>query len=304
VAVRVGVIGVGYLGRHHGRIFSEMEGAELVGVADINTGAAEQIAQTYHCKPYSDYKEMLGLCDAVTIVTPTTTHYAIAMDCISAGKDLLIEKPITADLDEARKIVKEAAGRSLVLQVGHLERYNPGVVAAAGMIADPRFIESERLSPFMGRADDVDVTLDLMIHDIDIVLSLVRSRLKSVSAIGESVITDRIDVAKAWLEFDNGCKALITASRLASDKVRTLKVFQRDAYISIDYQKQELRRYLRNGKEISSDILRPENKEPLKEELIDFIDCVRERKRPAVSGVEAMNALEVALQINDMLKAG
>lgn len=304
MAVRVGVIGVGYLGRHHGRIFSEMEGAELVGVADINSSAAEQIAQTYSCRPFADYKEMLGLCDAVTIVTPTTTHYAIAMDCISAGKDLLIEKPITADIDEARKLVEAADRKDLILQVGHLERYNPGVVAAAGMIADPRFIESERLSPFMGRADDVDVTLDLMIHDIDIVLSLVQSRLKRVSAIGESVITDRIDVAKAWLEFDNGCKALITASRLASDKVRTLKVFQRDAFISIDYQKQELRRYLRNGKEISSDVLRPENKEPLKEELHDFVDCVRERKRPAVSGVEAMNALEVALQINDMLKAG
>ncbi len=302
VAVRVGVIGVGYLGKHHARIFSGLEDVELVGVADINETAASGIAQTYNCRAFSDYAEMIGLCDAVSIVTPTTTHHAVAMDCISAGKDLLIEKPITAGIDEAREVVAAAERGKLILQVGHLERYNPGVIAAAGMITAPRFIESERLSPFMGRAGDVDVTLDLMIHDIDIVLSLVDSRLSRMSAIGESVITERIDVAKAWLEFENGCKALITASRLSPEKVRTLRVFQRDAYISIDYQKQELRRFRRKGTEITSEVIQPENREPLKEELQDFIGCVRYRRKPAVSGTEAMNALDVALKITDMLK--
>ena len=302
MAVRVGVIGVGYLGKHHARIFSDIEGVDLVGVSDVNEAAAKQIAQTYRCRPYTRYAEMIVQCDAVSIVTPTTTHHTIAMDCIAAGKDLLIEKPITADISEAKAVVEAAAAKNLVLQVGHLERYNPGIIAAAGMISEPRFIESERLSPFMGRADDVDVTLDLMIHDIDIVLSLVRSRLTDIRAFGESMITEKIDLAKAWLEFENGSKAIITASRLSSDKVRTLKVFQRDAIITIDYQKQELSCSRKNGKEMVITVVQPETREPLKEELHDFIFCVRHRKRPGVSGIEAMNALDVALKITDMLK--
>lgn len=304
MAVRVGVIGVGYLGRHHARIFSDIEGVELAGVSDINETAAGEIAQTYGCRAYARYREMIGQCDAVSIVTPTTTHHAIAMDCIAAGKDLLIEKPITADIGQAKAVVEAAAAKNLILQVGHLERYNPGIIAAAGMIADPRFIESERLSPFMGRADDVDVTLDLMIHDIDIVLSLVNARLTEIRAFGKTMITDMIDLAKAWLEFENGSRALITASRLSPEKVRTLKVYQRDAIIAVDYQKQEVSRSWRNGKEIVSEVIRPETREPLKEELRDFIFCVRDRKRPAVSGIEAMNALDVALKITDMLKVG
>jgi len=304
VAVRVGVIGVGYLGKHHARIFSDIEDVELVGVSDINETAAREIARTYGCRPYTSYGELIGQCDAVSIVTPTTTHHAIAMDCIAAGKDLLIEKPITADIGQAKEVVGAAAAKNLILQVGHLERYNPGIIAAAGMISEPSFIESERLSPFMGRADDVDVTLDLMIHDIDIVLSLVCSRLTDIRAFGKTMITDRIDLAKAWLEFENGSRALITASRLSPDKVRTLKVFQKDSIISIDYQKQEVSRSWREGKEIVSEVIRPETREPLKEELRDFIFCVRNRKRPGVSGIEAMNALDVALKITDMLKSG
>lgn len=304
MALRVGVIGVGYLGRHHARIFSGIEGVELAGVSDISETVAGEIARTYGCRPYTSYAELLKQCDAVSIVTPTTTHHAIAMDCIAAGKDLLIEKPITADIEQAKAVVGAAAEKDLILQVGHLERYNPGIIAAAGMIAEPRFIESERLSPFMGRADDVDVTLDLMIHDIDIVLSLVRSRLTDIRAFGKSMITDMIDLAKAWLEFENGARALITASRLSPDKVRTLKVFQKDSIIAIDYQKQEVSRSWRSGKEIVSEVTRPETREPLKEELQDFVYCVRNRKRPGVSGIEAMNALDVALKITELLKNG
>lgn len=303
MSVRVGVIGVGYLGQHHARVFSGLEGVELVGVADVESKKAGEIADKYGCRSFPGYADLVEACDALSIVTPTTSHHAIAMDCLKAGKDLFIEKPITESLDEARDIIEAAEKQYLILQVGHLERYNPAIIAAAEMIHDPKFIEAERLSPFLGRGIDVDVTLDLMIHDIDIVLSMVHSKLKEIRATGSSVMTDKIDVAKAWLEFENGCKALITASRLAPEKTRRLRIYQKDSYISIDYQTQEVRRYFKKATDISFDVVKPENKEPLKEELSDFISCVQNRKRPAVSGREAMEALEVVLKINEMLKA-
>lgn len=302
MAVRVGVIGVGYLGQHHARIFSGLDGVELVGVADSDSKKAGEIADKYNCRSFAEYADLIKECDAVSIVTPTTTHHAIAMECLKAGKDLFIEKPITERLDEAKDIIEAAENNRLILQVGHLERYNPAIVAAAGMINAPKFIEAERLSPFLGRGIDVDVTLDLMIHDIDIVLSMVRSKVKDIRATGDSIMTGKIDVAKAWLEFENGCKALITASRLATDKMRKLRIHQENSYISVDYQTQEVRHYFKRGTDISFDVVKPENKEPLKEELRDFIYCVQNRKRPMVSGKEAMDALEIVLKINEMLK--
>ena len=301
MTVRAGVIGVGYLGRHHARIYSEIEDAQLVAVADTDMAAAEQIARTYGCKAFSDYRQMLGLCDAVSIVTPTTLHYRVAMDCIDAGVDLLVEKPITAEISEAMRIVEAAGKKNLILQVGHLERYNPGLLAASDMIADPRFIESRRLSPFMGRADDVDVTFDLMIHDIDIVLSLAQSPLADIRAVGGSMVTNRIDITKAWLEFENGCIAVITASRLETEKVRTLRLFQKDTVLMIDYQKQELTRQQRADNRVTTERIQPESREPLKEEIRDFVRCVLTRQEPRVSGIVALNALEVALKINGMV---
>ena len=302
MAVRVGVIGVGYLGQHHARIFSGLEGVELVGVADAECKKAGEIADKYSCRSFAEYADLIGSCDALSIVTPTTTHHAIAMECLNAGKDLFIEKPITERLDEAKDIIEAAEKNRLILQVGHLERYNPAIIAAAEMINAPRFIEAERLSPFLGRGIDVDVTLDLMIHDIDIVLSIVHSKVKEIRATGDSVMTGKIDVAKAWLEFENGCKAIITASRLAPEKMRKLRIHQENSYISVDYQSQEVRQYFKHGTEISFDVVKPENKEPLKEELRDFIYCVQNRKKPMVSGKEAMEALEIVLKINEMLK--
>jgi len=302
VTVRVGVIGVGYLGQHHARIFSGLEGVELVGVADTESKKAGEIAEKCGCGCFAGYADLIEACDALSIVTPTTTHHAIAMECLNAGKDLFIEKPITESLEEAKDIIEAAEKNSLILQVGHLERYNPAIIAALEMIKAPKFIEAERLSPFLGRGIDVDVTLDLMIHDIDVVLSMVRSKVKEIRATGDSIMTGKIDVAKAWLEFENGCKALITASRLATEKMRKLRVHQVDSYISVDYQSQEVRRYFKRGTEISFDVVKPENKEPLKEELRDFISCVQNRKRPMVSGKEAMDALEIVLKINEMLK--
>ncbi|MDA8433936.1 MAG: Gfo/Idh/MocA family oxidoreductase [Nitrospiraceae bacterium] len=299
--LRIGVIGVGYLGRHHARIYSELEGVSLAAVADADQSRGKEIAEQYGCKYFPSYPELLPLCDAVSIVTPTTTHHAVAIECLAAGKDVLVEKPITVTIEEADDLIEEAKKRARILQVGHLERYNPGLLAAAGMIQKPHFVESERISPFLGRGTDVDVTLDLMIHDIDIVLSIIQSEPVEIRAIGERVLTDKVDVAKAWIEFENGCKALITASRLAQEKLRRLRVFQRDSFVSVDYQNHEVRRYYKEGSGIACDVANPEKKEPLKEELKDFVQCVRTRSRPKVSGVEARDALRIALRITEMV---
>jgi predicted dehydrogenase len=304
LTVRIGVIGVGYLGQHHERIYSELENVELTAVVDIDKKKADAFAEKYGCKAYYDYKHILNEVDAVSIVTPTTTHYSIALDCIKAGKDILIEKPITMNVKEAEKLINEAEKRDCIIQVGHLERYNPAVLAASEMIKKPLFIESERLSPFLGRGTDVDVTLDLMIHDIDIILSLISSPVKDIRAVGAKVLTDKIDVAKAWLAFENGCIALATVSRLSPEKLRRLKVFQKDSYISIDYQSSEIKRHFRTKEGISFAVTKPENKEPLKEELKDFINCVKERRRPTVSAVEGKNALKIVLEISKIIKKG
>lgn len=302
--VRVGVIGIGYLGQHHVRIYSELENTELVAVVDAVEKRADSFAAKYGCEAYYDYRDIFNKVDALSIVTPTTSHYDIALDCLRAGKDILIEKPITVSVKEADELIAESEKSGCIIQVGHIERYNPAVLAASEMVKEPRFIEAERLSPFLGRGTDVDVTLDLMIHDVDIVLSFVFSPVKEIKAVGTRVLTDKIDVAKAWIEFENGCIALFTASRLSPEKQRRLKVFQKDSYLLLDYQNCEIKHYFRRGQEIVSDTIRPENKEPLKEELRDFISCVKERKRPKVSATEGRDALKIALDITKQIKTG
>lgn len=302
MTIRAGVIGAGYLGQHHARIYASLEDVDLVGVADIDAGRAEEVAARYGCPGFVRYAELLDRCDALSIVTPTPAHYAVAMDCLAAGRDILIEKPITVTIDEAMSVVEEAAKRGRILQVGHLERYNPGIVAATAMLESPRFIEAERLAPFQPRGTDVDVTLDLMIHDVDIVISIARSRITDIRAVGECVMTKKIDVAKAWIEFENGCKALITASRLSPEKRRRINIFQKESYIAVDLQSQEVRRCSMKGTEMTCEVVRPENREPLRDELRDFLNCVRDRQRPKVSGEEGMQALEVAVRISEMLK--
>jgi predicted dehydrogenase len=302
--VRVGVIGIGYLGQHHARIYSELENTELVAVVDAVEKRADSFAAKYGCEAYYDYRDIFNKVDALSIVTPTTSHYDIALDCLRAGKDILIEKPITVSVKEADELIAESEKSGCIIQVGHIERYNPAVLAASEMVKEPRFIEAERLSPFLGRGTDVDVTLDLMIHDVDIVLSFVFSPVKEIKAVGTRVLTDKIDVAKAWIEFENGCIALFTASRLSPEKQRRLKVFQKDSYLLLDYQNCEIKHYFRRGQEIVSDTIRPENKEPLKEELRDFISCVKERKRPKVSATEGRDALKIALDITKQIKTG
>jgi len=312
MGLRVGVIGVGHLGRHHARIYAEMEGVELTGVVDADRVRAGDIARQYGSRAYTDFREALDGLQALSIATPTSTHYAIALECLRAGKDLLIEKPITLTVREADELIEEAQKRGLILQVGHIERYNPAVVAlfrlAAGdskiagatcPIAEGHALfEAERVSPFKGRAGDVDVTLDLMIHDIDIILGLTRAKVTSLSAAGVSAVTDKIDYAKAWLEFENGSTAVITASRISEDTKRALRIWQKGSSIIADCLKPEVKIY--TG--LSTETVPLEMKEPLKEELLDFAACVIERRRPKVSGVEARDALELAIKITERIK--
>jgi predicted dehydrogenase len=303
MAVRVGVIGVGYLGFHHARVYHELEEAELVGVADPDISRAEDVAGRFGCRAFREYADLLPQVDALSIVTPTLTHHDIGLDCIRAGRDILIEKPITSGLEEAEELISSARKAERILQVGHLERFNPVVIAAEGMIERPRFFESERLSPFLGRGTDVDVTLDLMIHDIDIILSLCHGRVRELRATGASVLSDNIDVSKAWVEMDNGVSAVITAGRLSPVKRRVLKIFQDTGYILLDYQEMVVRHHYRGEDgSIRTETIRPEQKEPLKEELRDFLRCVGDRSTPRVSGEDGLEALRVALEISKKIK--
>lgn len=303
MSVRVGVIGVGYLGQHHARIYSEIEGAKLVAIADIDKNRADIFSERFCCKSYSDYREILPLVDALSIVTPTISHYNIAIECLRAKKDILIEKPITDNIKEADKLIEESEKNGCILQVGHLERYNPAFLKGVEIISKPEFIETERLSPFLGRGIDVDVTLDLMIHDADIVLAIMNQDvIKDIMATGTKIVTDKIDVAKAWIKFKSGSVAVLKASRFSQQKKRTLTVYQEDSCISIDFQNNEIHHYRKTDNGLFSDNIKLDNKEPLREELVDFIYCVKERKRPKVSAIEARNALQMVLYITEIIK--
>lgn len=303
MALRIGVIGVGYLGQHHARIYSQMDEVQLIGILDIDRERTQEIAEQYNCDIYSDLNKLLKDIDALSIATPTPLHFEIAMKSLKSGKDILIEKPITETVEEADALIEEAEKRALVLQVGHLERFNPAVVALDKFITHPVFFESERLSPFLDRAAGVDVTLDLMIHDIDIILSLANSRPSYIKAVGTSVLSEKIDVAKAWIDFESGTSALITAGRLSMEKSRKLKIFQKDSHLVLDYQHTEIKRHYKNKDNgIMFEVIEPTKKEPLAEELKDFIRCIDTREKPLVSGREATNALSIALNITNQLK--
>ncbi len=299
--IRVGVIGVGSIGVHHARIFSDIEDVKLVGIVDTNTEKARELASKYHCEAYNSYMDIIDSVDAVSIAAPTTLHFRIGSDFLKHNKNILIEKPITTTIEEAEILISEAEKRKLILQVGHLERFNAGVSMISNMVDNPQFIESQRLSPFLGRSVDVDVTLDLMIHDIDIILSLVNSEITDLRATGAKILTDNIDVAHAWIEFENGCIAEAVTSRIADNKVRQLKVYQQNAFLDLDYQSQEITCYRKNNGNVRKEIKKPKSKEPLKEQLISFIDCVKKGKKPLVSGHEGREALKVALKVSGLV---
>lgn len=300
--LNIGVIGVGYLGQHHARIFSGLENVRLAAIADIDKKRADEIAAKHDSASYTDFREIFDKVDAVSIVTPTITHFETALECINAGKDLFIEKPITSTPQEAERLIEEAEKRGIIIQVGHIERFNPAVLKVYSLIENPVFFEAERLSPFMGRGTDVDIVIDLMIHDIDIILSILSRNGKSVSvkdikAVATRAITERLDEAKTWVTFEDNIQALMTASRLSSEKSRILKIFQKDSHIVLDYQEMSIERFFKKDGRITKETIPVEKKEPLKEELRDFVDCINTRRKPIVTAVDGMNALKIAFKI-------
>jgi len=301
--IKVAVIGVGYLGEHHARIYSSMNDVVLVGVVDANKSRADEIAAKYSTRAFYDYRELPGDVQAVSIAVPTVLHHSVSLDCIKHNIDVLIEKPVTTTVDEADSLIKEARERSVLLQVGHIERFNSAYKHLLNYIGRPGFIETHRLGPYVGRGIDVDVILDLMIHDIDIILSIVRSDVVDVRALGVPVLTNNIDMANARLEFSNGCVANLTASRVSRERVRKIRIFQADTYITIDYAQQSMGIYRRiienNIPKITGEDTKLEKEEPLSSELASFINAVRNRSTPEVSGEDGREALRIAIRIRE-----
>ncbi|MBZ0158811.1 Gfo/Idh/MocA family oxidoreductase [Candidatus Methylomirabilis sp.] len=309
--IRVGVVGVGYVGHHHTRIYSELPDVELVGVVDINEARLQELGARYRVQLYRDYRELLERVDAVSVAVPTLLHYPIAKEFLERGVDVLVEKPIAQFPAQADKLVEIAGVDDRIIQVGHIERFNGAVKALETVVRNPGFIECHRLGPFAHRNTDVDVVLDLMIHDIDIVLNLIKSPVTAVTAVGVPVVSDQVDIANARLQFESGCVANLTASRVSVERVRRVRIFQRDTFISLDYSQQEMTVYHRipgakgTATEATPTIVKEDipidKAEPLRVELESFIECVRARKRPLVSGEEGRDALKVASQIMERL---
>jgi len=319
--VKVGVVGVGHLGQHHVKHFSSLKSAALVGIFDVDNARASEMAQKFNTRAFSSLSDLLQECDAVSIVTPTPFHASVAETCINAGKHLFIEKPITKTVAEADHILKLAAEKDLIVQVGHIERLNPALLALEKIDIRPKYIEVQRLAPYNTRGTDVPVVLDLMIHDIDILLALVDSPVKNIRASGVSIMTNSIDIANARIRFENGTVASVTSSRVAKDKVRKIKVFQRDLYVTIDFLLglTEVYRIIDVTSEDSDAILsapltgngtkreivydKPavKNIDALNLELKNFIASVRGTEKPIVDGLAGRNALDVAVKIHDMI---
>ncbi len=322
--LRTGVVGVGHMGINHARIYSEIASCKLAAVYDQNEDAARHAAKKYQTHAAASLEEFAGLVDAATICTPTITHYEVGKFLLEQGKHLLIEKPIADTPAHARALSELAAARGCVLQVGHVERFNPVLAALEGKLKNPRFLEVTRLSPYPNRSTDIGVVLDLMIHDIEIILHIIRSPIASIDAVGISVLSKDEDIANVRFRFENGAVANVTASRISQNKVRKIRVFQENAYLSLDYQNQSgyLLRLARedekessflgkiaslagdsaivtefSGKRIVREPVEVEKGEPLKIEIESFLHCAREGAKPKVSGYAAADALDIALDI-------
>lgn len=302
--VKIGVIGVGHLGRHHARLLAEIAGTQLVGIADVNEEAGREIASKYNVPYFKDYHDLAGKVDAVTVVVPTFLHHEVARFFLERNVHTFIEKPITKTLAEANDLVALAGEKQLTLQVGHVERFNAAILKLQSLCESPRFIECQRMGPFSPRVQDVGVVQDLMIHDIDIVLSLVRSPIRRIDAVGIPVLTENEDIANAHIVFENGCIANLTASRISDERIRKLRIFELDKYCSLDYADQAIT--LRRKSNLEEKIIREElevhKAEPLRLELEHFITCIKERRKPLVTIEDGKNALEVALEILEQVK--
>jgi predicted dehydrogenase len=308
--IKAAVVGVGYLGRFHAQKYAQIPGCELVAVVDGREEVRNAVAAEVHSRPLADYRELLGQVDAVSVVTPTPAHFEIADAFLAAGAHVLVEKPITETPAQARSLISRAARMGRILQVGHLERFNAAILAAEPHLHSPRFMECHRLAPYKERGTDVNVVLDLMIHDIDLVQSLAGSEIESIDAIGSPVFSGEIDIANARIRFVNGCVANTTASRVSLKTERKLRIFEDAAYISLDLQ-QKILTLIRKRDAAPAPGQLPVNIEEanleqgdaLKSEIESFLECIRNDRRPIVSGEDGLRALETAIRITEQVKA-
>ncbi len=306
--LRVAVIGVGHLGQHHARLLASIEGVELVGVCDTNRGRADDIAAKFGGQSFGDARDLVSRVDAVTIAAPTVSHLGIALPFLEAGIATLVEKPIASSVEQAERLIDSAQRGRAILATGHTERFNPAVAAALPLIEEPRFIEIHRLGTFPERSLDIDVIFDLMIHDLDLLLTVVKSEVASVEAVGVNVLTPKADIANARLRFASGCIANLTASRISRERVRKARFFQKDAYVSIDFAAQELEVYrlVQQGARpiIHGGKVDVPREEPLRRELEDFVDAVRTGRSPGVTGRDGRDALALATRVAEKMVAG
>lgn len=309
--LRVGVVGTGYLGKFHAKIYNELPDIDLVGIVDVNEETAQAVARECGgCAVFTDSRDLLDKVDAVSIVVPTEHHLEVARPYLEKGIHMLLEKPVASTYEESLEIVQLAEKSGAILQIGHLERYNAGVMALAERVKEPRFIEVHRLGPFVARATDVDVVTDLMIHDIDIVMELIGSPIKYLSAMGTPVITNHVDIANARIEFENGAVANVSASRVSNKKFRRIRVFERNHYYGLDYADQRLevvtaqhRGSDQEWPEIVTEQIDIEPRLPLNAELEDFINNIRTGGTPLVTGRVGLEALRVALLVKEKIAA-
>lgn len=306
--IRAAVIGAGYLGRFHALKYASMPDVELVAVVDVDPERAEAVARETNTRPTLDYHDLLGHVDCVSLAVPTPLHASIAEELLCGGVDVLVEKPFTVTAAEGRRLVEQAQRTGRILQVGHLERFNPALQTVRAILKEPRFVECHRLGTFVERGTDVDVVLDLMIHDLDVLLSLVPGEVTEIESVGVPVLTPHVDIANARLRFSNGCIANLTASRVALKRERKLRLFQADTYVSLDYGERHIRIVRRvvegDNPRIEVEETALGDADPLYAEIDHFLLCVRTRQRPLVDGATALRALEVAERIRaEMLTA-
>lgn len=300
-SIRCGVVGVGSLGRHHARIYADLPEAELVGIVDSQYQRAKEIADEYGTRVFASAEELAAQCEAVSIAVPTDLHADVAIPVLQAGAHTLVEKPICANLEDAERLLNVAKECDRLVQVGHIEHFNPVMSYLEENVTEPLYITADRLAPFIQRGTEVGVVLDLMIHDIGIIQQLVRSPMERIDSVGVNVLSAKEDIANARIQFANGCVANINTSRVSTKKLREIRVFQNEGYLSLNFMEQSGHLIRKKNGQLEREAIPLEREEPLKSELKAFLGCVREQRDPKVGGHEAASALEVAIRITEAI---
>ena len=299
--IRCGVVGTGYLGQHHARIYAALDGCELVGIVESEDARAAEMCELYGCERFDTAESLAAACDAVSVVVPTDKHSEVALPLLLGGCHLLIEKPLCVNLLEAEEILAAAKSTGCIVQVGHIEHYNPVMAYLENAVTQPQYITADRLAPFNPRGTEVGVVLDLMIHDIGVILALVRSPVVQVHAVGVNVLSNSEDIANARITFENGCVANINTSRVSEKKVREIRVFQPKNYLSLNFQDQSGHFLRKEAAQLVREEIPIEKDEPLKLELASFVQVVKETGKPKVGAELGKSALELAIQITDLI---